>query len=337
MAQSSAILGCGGHALTPDERAFFADAQPWGFILFARNIATPDQVLALCSDLRACVGRDAPILIDQEGGRVQRMRAPHWREWHPALDQMARMPVLPQAARAMYLRYRLIAHELRAVGIDANCAPLADIARDDTHRVLHNRLYGSDLDTVTTIARAVAQAHLDGGVLPVLKHLPGYGRGRVDSHLDLPIVSATRAELDQTDFAAFKPLADLPMGMTAHIVFDHIAPNEPATLSPDMMALIRRDIGFDGLLMTDDISMGALRGSIADRTAQALQAGCDMILHCNGNMDEMKAVMAHCAPVAGRIKSRADGALVRRVAPDTIDIKAIEAELFDLLQGRVYV
>ena len=332
---SATILGCEGQRLSPPEARFFAQAQPWGFILFARNIQDPAQLSALTSDLREAVGRDAPILIDQEGGRVQRMRAPHWRQWHPALEQMAQAGPA-RAARSMYLRSRLIAHELRAVGIDVNCMPLADVARDTTHPVLRNRLYGSDRETVVGAGRAVAQGLLAGGVLPVLKHLPGYGLGAVDSHLTLPRVAAPLAELNAVDFAAFTPLADLPLGMTAHIVYEAIDGDLPATFSPGLIGLIRDQIGFGGALMTDDLSMGALPGPLGQRAARARAAGCDLILHCNGARAEMEAVLADAGTLDGLSLARTDRALAARRQPEPLDIAAAEAELAGLVDGEVY-
>jgi beta-N-acetylhexosaminidase len=332
---SATILGCEGPRLSPDEARFFSEAQPWGFILFARNIEDPTQLLALTSDLRAALGRDAPILIDQEGGRVQRMRPPHWRQWRPALDQMAQAGPL-RAARAMRLRARLIAHELRSVGIDVNCMPLADVARDTTHPILKNRLYGTEPDTVIGAGRAVAEGLLAGGVLPVLKHLPGYGLGEVDSHLTLPRVTAPLEELRRVDFAAFRPLCDLPLGMTAHIVYEALGDELPATLSPDMIRLIREDLGFQGALMTDDLSMGALPGPIGERAARARAAGCDLILHCNGERPEMEQVVAQSGTLSGLPLQRAEAALALRHAPAPLDIEAAEADLADLLDGEVY-
>ncbi len=311
---------------------FFDIAQPWGFILFARNIETPDQLRRLTHDLRSAVGRDAPILIDQEGGRVQRMRAPHWREWLPPLEQMDRLSG-EAALRAMYLRYRIIAQELRDVGIDVNCAPLADVARDVTHPVLLNRLYGRDPKTVADAAQAVAQGLTDGGVVPVLKHLPGYGLGVVDSHEDLPRVDAPLEKLETIDFAAFRPLVDLPLGMTAHIVYEAIDPDLPATLSPTVIRLIRDDLGFKGLLMTDDLSMGALPGSIAARARGAIAAGCDLILHCNGKRAEMEDVLSEAGSMTDEALARGDAALALRERVQPLDIAAAEAEFERLLQG----
>jgi len=321
---NASILAPEGHVLTDWERKFFRDADPYGFIVFARSIDTPDQLRKLTSDLRDCVGRDAPVLIDQEGGRVQRMRAPHWREWLPPLDQMAQAR---DGVRAMWLRNRIIADELRSVGIDANCAPCADIAGPQTHPFLQNRCYGTDVQTVLTASRAAADGLLDGGVLPVLKHIPGHGRATVDSHKGLPHVGATHADLMTSDFSPFIGLNDLPMGMTAHIVFDEIDPIQPATMSKDMHYVIRQTIGFQGLLMTDDISMGALQGSVGDRSKAAIAAGCDVILHCNGNPREMMSVVA----ASGTVGPRGNAALVARKTPTPVDIAALSAELEALL------
>lgn len=332
MIQAAVILGCEGLDLTKAERAFFAQARPWGFILFARNIRDVAQVTALTSDLRNAVGYDAPILIDQEGGRVQRMRGPIWREWMPPLDQMGRA-----GPRAMALRYRLIAHELRAVGIDVNCAPTADVARPDTHPFLRNRLYGSDATTVAHAAHAVASGLLAGGVLPVVKHMPGHGAAATDSHKDLPRVTLEKAVVDKLDFAAFRALKSLPLGMTAHVVFEAYGSDLPATMDPDMIALIRDEIGFQGALMTDDLSMGALPGPIGERAARAKAAGCDLILHCNGELPEMEDVVAQTGSLDGASRARTDAALALRKTPDPLDIEAIERELSGLLGGEVYV
>ncbi|KQI72649.1 beta-hexosaminidase [Loktanella sp. 5RATIMAR09] len=321
---NATIFGPEGLEITDWERGFFREVQPLGFILFARNIDNPDQLRRLTHSLREAVQRDAMILIDQEGGRVQRMRSPHWREYLPALDQMARAT---DPLRAHWVRNRLIAAELHDVGIDANCAPLGDIAEDVTHPVLKNRLYGYDVQTVVDACRVCADAHLAGGVLPVLKHIPGYGRASVDSHKDLPRVDAPRAELEAWDFAPFSSLTDIAMGMTAHIVFSDIDPAGPATTSAKMMEVIRKDIGFDGLLMTDDLSMEALSGTIAQRAAASIAAGCDIILHCNGKADEMKLVAQASGDMTPAAITRANRALAQRKTPAKIDIAGLEAEL----------
>ena len=317
------VLGCAGPDLTPREAAFFRSADPWGFILFARNVDTPDRLAALTADLRATVGRDAPVLIDQEGGRVQRMGPPHWPRLPRPLTQMSRAA---DPERAMWLRARLIAHDLRAVGIDVNCTPAADIAGEGTHPFLLSRLYGDSVETVTARARANADGCLAGGVLPVLKHVPGHGRAGVDSHLALPRVTASLDDLLATDFEPFRRLADLPLAMTAHVVYEAIDA-AAGTVSARVVGAIRGSIGFDGLLLTDDISMGALEGDVAARCAGALAAGCDVVLHCNGDMGEMAAVAAAAPAMPAASRTRADRALARRAPPGALDIDAARAEL----------
>ncbi len=328
MTAGAHILAPAGPDLGADERAFFREAQPWGFILFARNIDTPDQVLRLTSDLRDAVGRDAPVLIDQEGGRVQRMRAPHWREWLPPLEQAA----LSDPERSFWLRARIMADELRAVGVDSNCAPCCDIAGPQTHPFLRNRCMGDDAATVARNARATALGFLSGGVLPIIKHIPGHGRATADSHKDLPLVEACAEDLLTQDFAAFRPLNDMPMAMTAHIRFAAFD-DAPATQSPVMVDLIRQAIGFDGLLMSDDLSMQALSGSIRDRAAATMAAGCDITLHCNGDMAEMEGAVAGAGALSDTAKTRAAAAISRREQPEPIDIEALDRELAGLLQA----
>ncbi len=324
------ILDATGHRLTADEKAFFRDANPFGFILFARNIDTPDQVRALCDDMRNAVGRDAVITIDQEGGRVQRMRAPHWREWLPPLDFVAIAG--NDAEAAIYLKYRIIASELTSVGIDSNCAPMVDVAGASTHAFLLNRCYGSDPARVAAIGRAAANALLAGGVLPVVKHMPGHGRATMDSHFDLPRVDAARSELEALDFAPFKALNDLPMGMTAHLVYEDIDP-QPATLSPKLMQVIRQDIGFDNLIITDDISMKALSGTSAENASAAIAAGCDAVLFCNAPLAERRQVAEAAGEMTDAAQTRALRALAKRKTPDDIDISALDAQLEALLGG----
>lgn len=329
MTHGAMIFGCSGPDLTPDEAAFFRDADPWGFILFARNVDTPDRLRALTSDLRDAVGRDAPVLIDQEGGRVQRMVAPHWRQWLPPLDQVAQAG--PRAAESLTLRARVIASELRAVGIDVNCAPGLDLATDDTHPFLRNRCAGTEAAQVAANGRAIADGFLQGGVLPVIKHMPGHGRATADSHKDMPRVDIPHEELSRTDFAAFAALADLPLGMTGHILFPQIDPDLPSTLSPRMIGLIRDEIGFDGFLMTDDICMGALGDTLASRSEQALKAGCDAVLHCNGEMAEMVEVAGAIGQLTPDAVRRAEAALALRHAPEEIDPDQLVARMTALL------
>lgn len=335
MTWGACILDAEGLRLTGAEKALFAAADPFGFILFARNIDTADQVRALCDDFRQAVGRDLPITIDQEGGRVQRLRPPLARNWFPPLEHATRAGAGAGAEQAMYLRYRLIADELRGLGIDSNCAPTLDLARPETHSFLKNRCFGDSVTQVVQLGRAAAQGMLDGGVLPVMKHMPGHGRATQDTHHDLPHVTADPATLEASDFAVFRALRDLPMGMTAHLVFDAYD-TAPATISAPMVRVIRDTLGFEGLLMSDDISMQALSGTPATRAAATRAAGVDIALYCNGPLAERAAV----AEVAGRLdgagQARAEAALAYRKPPEDIDIPAAEAELSSLMGGQVY-
>jgi beta-N-acetylhexosaminidase len=303
----AAIFGCAGKRLTDHERAFFAANNPFGFILFARNVETPDQVRALVEALRESVGRaDAPVLIDQEGGRVQRLRPPHWRA-APAAGRIADLAERDgdAACEAVWLNARLIGGELAALGIDVDCAPVCDVPVAGSHDVIGDRAYGTDPGRVATLARAAALGLIDAGVLPVIKHIPGHGRAGADSHLELPVVDTPRAALETTDFVPFRALADMPWGMTAHVRYTALDPQRPATLSPTIIReVIRGAIGFDGLLLTDDLSMKALGGSFAERTTLALEAGCDVALHCNGDMGEMEGVAAAAPPLSDAARTR---------------------------------
>ncbi len=321
------ILDATGPRLSAEEKAFFAQADPFGFILFARNIESPDQARALTAEMRDAVGRDAPILIDQEGGRVQRMRPPHWRAWVPPAEEIARAGA--NAEEVMYLRSRLMADELRASGVDSNCAPLVDVTCAATHDFLTDRCYGDDPTRVATIGRAVADGLLAGGVLPVVKHMPGHGRATVDSHFSLPETDATVATLAKTDFAPFKALNDLPMGMTGHVVFSELD-DRPATLSPVVMQYIRDEIGFDGLIMTDDITMKALDADLEDIATGSLQAGCDVVLLCNASLEDRRRVADVSGKMSEAAQARAERALAARKTPDEVDIPALEAKLLAL-------
>ena len=327
------ISGIAGLALGADERAFLRDADPWGFILFRRNVDTPDQVRALVSDLRETVGRNAPVLIDQEGGRVQRLQPPHWPSYpagalYGAIYDRDRTAGL-DAAR---LGARLIASDLSALGIDVDCLPLADVPVSEADPVIGNRAYGTTPDKVAAIGAAVAEGLMQEGVLPVLKHIPGHGRATADSHHKLPVVDADRATLESSDFAAFRPLAQLPLGMTAHVVFSAIDPLAPATTSVKMVQeVIRGTIGFDGLLMSDDVSMNALSGTLAERSRAAFAAGCDVVLHCNGKLDEMRLVAGEAPKLAGEAKRRADAALAARRAPNGFDMAAARERFAGLM------
>jgi len=329
----AAILDAQGYRLTLEEKAFFRDARPFGFILFARNIETPEQVRALVEELREAAGHEALITIDQEGGRVQRLRAPHWRDWPAPLDHVAAAGA--RAPEAMYLRYRLIAAELHALGIDSNCAPLVDVVGPATHPFLRNRCYGETPTRVAEIGRAVAEGLLAGGVLPVVKHIPGHGRATADSHHDLPRVDCVKNDLQNIDFKAFVTLSDLPLAMTAHVVYAALD-GLPATLSPTVIAAIRDEIGFDGLLMTDDISMKALSGDLATLSRQALAAGCDVVLHCNGTLAERRAVAEAAGEMTHAAQTRAEAALACRRGPDPVDISALAAQLDALTGGRMH-
>lgn len=322
------ILDATGLRLTAQEKALFRAIKPFGFILFSRNIDTPDQVRALCAEMREAAGHDAVITIDQEGGRVQRLRGPQWRDWAAPLDFVRSAG--DEAAQAMYTRFRLIAQELHDVGIDSNCAPMVDVAGDQTHEFLRNRCYGTDPVQVAALGRAAADGMLAGGVLPVVKHMPGHGRATMDSHFDLPLVTASHKDLTAYDFAPFRALQNMPMGMTAHLVYDAIDPR-PATLSPVMMRVIRDEIGFDNLIMTDDISMKALNGSPDQISRDALAAGCDVILYCNAPLEDRALVADAAGEMTDTAQTRAERAIAMRRTPDEIDISALTAKLASLL------
>lgn len=313
MAASAAIYGLSGLTLTEQERAFFAEAAPWGFILFARNIDAPEQVLRLTDDLRNCVGRDAPILIDQEGGRVQRLRPPHWRKWESVRDQVDAAAGEIALLRSLRERYSAIAQELIAVGIDVNCVPVLDVPQPNAHPIIGDRAFGETAADIAVRGREAIAGLRDHGVLPVIKHIPGHGRALHDSHEHLPRVPAPLDELRAVDFPPFLSLRDQPLGMTAHVVYESLDADRCATLSPTVIALIREELGFDGLLMTDDLSMKALSGPMRGRAAEALSAGCDVILHCNGDMAEMQDVAAATPALSGQAARRAHSAEAQRL------------------------
>jgi beta-N-acetylhexosaminidase len=328
MAIRAFITGISGTILTPAERSFLRESEPWGLILFARNVETPAQVERLTAAFRDAVGCDAPVLVDQEGGRVQRLGPPHWPSY-PAGAAYGRIYEGDAAlgAKAAYLGARLIAVDLIAVGVDVDCLPIADVPAAGADPVIGDRAYGESAEKVGRIARAVADGLLAGGVLPVVKHIPGHGRAKSDSHHRLPVVETDRAILEGTDFAAFRPLSDLPLGMTAHVVYTAIDALAPATTSATLVAnVIRGWLGFDGLLMSDDISMGALSGSIAERARGAIAAGCDVVLHCNGGLDEMQALADAVPVLAGLSAARADAALARRGRVADGDLAALRAQ-----------
>ncbi|HKS18429.1 MAG TPA: beta-N-acetylhexosaminidase [Bradyrhizobium sp.] len=330
MTNRAFITGISGLELTDAEREFIRAERPWGFILFRRNADTPAQVVRLVGEMRDLVGsKDAPVLIDQEGGRVQRLRPPNW----PLYPSGAVFGALYDMDRALGLKAarlssRLIAADLTDIGVTVDCLPLADVPIEGSDDVIGDRAYGTEPAKVAEIARAVAQGLEQGGVLPVLKHIPGHGRATADSHVQLPTVDTGRKELERSDFAAFQPLADLPMAMTAHVVFSAIDPAQPATTSATMIQqVIRGVIGFQGLLMSDDVGMNALAGSLAERTRAVVEAGCDMVLHCSGNLDEMREVASQSPALSGRALERATKALASRRPPEPFDRQAGRAEL----------
>jgi len=329
MSVTAVLYGLDGESLSPDEKAFFRDADPWGFILFARNVDTPRQVRALTDQLRDCVGRDAPVFIDQEGGRVQRLRPPHWRAAPPARPFGAlydRDPALAQ--EAVRLNHQLLGAELIQLGIDVDFAPCADLSVPGAHDIIGDRAFHADPAAIAALSTAALKGLLDQGVLGVIKHLPGHGRASVDSHLELPVVETDAETLRAHDFATFKAIEGALMAMTAHVVYAALDPDHTATQSATVISdVIRDEIGFDGLLMTDDLSMEALDGSLRQRGERALAAGCDLLMHCNGRQAEMVDV-AHVAPALdGRAAERAKAALAARRAPTPFDFEAGRARL----------
>src|SRR5947199_3948906 len=329
------ITGVSGPEPSAAEREFIRMQRPWGFILFKRNIETPAQVISLVQELRKAVSDpEAPVLVDQEGGRVQRLGPPHW-SLYPAGAVFGVLydidPALGLAAAR--LSARLIAADLIELGVTVDCLPLADVPVPGADSVIGNRAYGMEPGKVAAIAREVTEGLQQGGVLPVLKHIPGHGRATADTHFRLPVVDTSKAELESTDFAAFRPLADLPMAMTAHVVFSALDPAQPATTSATIIEqVIRGSIGFQGLLMSDDVSMNALAGSIAERTRAIVSAGCDMVMHCNGKLDEMREVAREVPELTDRALQRADKALASRKPPQPFDRRVARDELDALIE-----
>lgn len=325
------IFGCDGVALSAAERGFFREADPLGFILFGRNCETPDQIRRLVADLRESVGRgDAPVLIDQEGGRVARLKPPHFPAY-PAAAAIAALGGL-RAREAAWQTARLIADDLGQLGITVDCAPVLDVPVSGADPVIGDRAWGSNPSQVAENGLAVCDGLMAGGVLPVIKHIPGHGRATVDSHRALPVVATPRAELDSTDFAPFRALAGMPWAMTAHVLYTAIDPDRPATLSPRVIAAaIRAGIGFDGVLLSDDLSMAALGGKIEARAADALKAGCDLVLHCNGILGEMQAIAAAIGPMSDEARRRVAAGEARRLAPPGFDRFGAERRLAELL------
>jgi beta-N-acetylhexosaminidase len=334
MSTRAFITGVSGLQLTPAESEFIGAARPWGFILFKRNVGSPAQVTLLVRQMRETIGNpEAPVLIDQEGGRVQRLGPPHWPIYPPGAVFDVLYDIDPALGlTAARLSARLMAADLVELGVTVDCLPLADVPVAGADAVIGNRAYGTEPGKVAAIARAVTEGLEQGGVLPVLKHIPGHGRATADTHFRLPEVDTSKTELERTDFAAFQPLADLPMAMTAHVVFSALDPAHPATTSATIIQqVIRGVIGFQGLLMSDDVSMNALAGSIAERTRAIVTAGCDMVLHCNGKLDEMREVAAETPELSGQALRRAQRALASRKQPQSFDRPAARAELDALI------
>lgn len=331
----SAIFGLSGTTLTNGERAFFAETMPLGFILFSRNCQTPEQVRALCTDLRGVTGRaDCPILIDQEGGRVARLQGPHWRHPPPARpfgDLWDRYP--DNACRAAMLNGQLIGADLRGNGINVDCAPVLDVPVPGSHDIIGDRAFHTEPEVIAALGRAFADGLIAAGVLPVVKHIPGHGRAGADSHAELPVVDATLQCLEH-DFAPFKDLCELPLAMTAHVLYSALDPAHPATTSASIIAdIIRAKIGFEGLLMSDDISsnMSALSGGFARRARDSITAGCDVVLHCDGDLAAMETVAAALPPLSDQAAVRWAQASFLIVEPGPVDASAVRQELDSLL------
>ena len=338
MSALATIFGLSGPRLSSGEKAFFRDANPWGFILFARNIETPDQVRALCASLRDCVGRDSLIFIDQEGGRVRRLRPPHWPDY-PSAQELARVYNLDKSKglRACYLHHRLMAHDLRKIGVTADCAPVLDLPIDGADPIISDRAFGDTTAAIISMAHAAMAGLVSGGVAPVIKHIPGHGRATVDSHKALPRINARKMQLKTTDFIPFAALNDAPMAMTAHAVFECSDAKSPVTTSKTALTeLIREDIGFDGLLMSDDLDMRALHtgrmdGNLTALTKKALAAGCDIALQCNGKLPDMVKVAKGAKKLRGKAAERAFIADHCAVREKSLDAKRGRAEYEALL------
>lgn len=335
--RSRAIYGLGGPSLSAEERAFFSEAKPWGYIVFGRNIVDIPQLRRLTQSLRETADDPhVPILIDQEGGRVSRLKEPVWRKRPPARRFGALFARAPERAReAAYLNARLIASDLSDVGINVDCMPVLDLPIEGADSVIGDRAFGRDPLLIVELGRAVMEGLIDGGVLPVMKHVPGHGRAMADSHVRLPRVAAPVDQLSASDFVAFRSLNHCPLAMTAHVVYETLDPHRPATTSPKVIRdIVRGEIGFDGLLLSDDISMGALSGPISARVKAALFAGCDVVLHCNGGMDEMKAVASEASPLEGQSLKRAEQALAQLAVPIEFDRETAERRLAEFLEEQ---
>lgn len=328
------IFGVSGLHLTQEERRFFRDTPPLGFILFRRNVETPEQVRALVAELKACVPHDPLILIDQEGGRVRRLRPPHWPDY-PAAARFADVCNDPAEQRELVrLGARLMAHDLFDLGINVDCAPVLDVPQPGAHDIIGDRAYGTTPRDVAVMGRAACEGLLAGGVLPVIKHIPGHGRAGADSHTDLPVVEASLDDLMAVDFYPFQVHADMPIAMTAHVQYTAIDARNTATTSKKCIRLIREVIGFDGLLICDDLSMNALCGDLAQRARASLKAGCDVLLHCNGKLDQMQAIMEETPKLRGKARRRAEACFQRLLtSPEPLDVLEVR-QRFDAVLAR---
>lgn len=336
MSVRAVIFGCDGLVLTAEEVAFFEAARPWGFILFGRNCASPEQVKKLTASMREVLGREnAPILIDQEGGRVQRLRGQHWRPRPPAAAFGAVSRQNPRAARDLaYDNARIMGAELYELGINVDCVPCVDVPVEGAHGIIGDRAFANDPWVVAGLGQSVIDGMMDSGVLPVIKHLPGHGRAKADSHMELPVVDTPREELERTDFTPFRALARSHLGMTAHVVFSQIDPSSPATTSKKVIdEVVRGFIGFDGLLMTDDLTMRALRGSLSERVKASVAAGCDMILHCTRHMEEMREIADATPLLSGKALERAERAMAAFKRPRAIEVAVLQSRVDAALNG----
>ena len=327
MSSRAFICGCSGLTFTADEKSFIEECQPWGLILFRRNIGTPDEVCALTDSFREITGRtDAPVLVDQEGGRVQRLNTPHWQRYPAGAFFNAISTATPKhKLRLAKITAQLMAHDLLQVGINVDCLPVLDVPIPGSHNVIGDRAYANNPFDVADLGRAAAEGMMAGGVLPVMKHIPGHGRAFADSHMELPVVDTVLDDLRTNDFAPFKANADLPAAMTAHVVYTALDPNNPATISAKIISeIIRGEIGFDGLLMSDDLSMKALTGSFRSKAERLFAAGVDMALHCNGNLGEAAGVAAGTPMLEGAALRRAEAAMAR-IAGGAQDFDPVDA------------
>jgi beta-N-acetylhexosaminidase len=328
------IFGLSGTEVSAEERVFFIETQPIGFILFRRNVDTPEQVRALTDNLRACVEREPFILIDQEGGRVRRLRPPHWPDYPPAAHYRDFARSVEEERDLVRLGARLMAHDLRDLGINVDCAPVLDVPQPGAHDIIGDRAYGTTRESVAVMGRAACEGFLAGGVLPVIKHIPGHGRAGADSHAALPIVDTAYDEIVASDFYPFQVCADMPLAMTAHVLYRAIDKKRPATTSKKAIRMIRDVIGFDGLIMCDDLSMNALSGNLSRRARESVRAGCDVLLHCNGSLPQMTEVAAETPKLKGQALRRTDAAFRRLLrVPEPLDLVAARARL-TLAMGR---